>query len=92
MSVILAAKRTAVVPRGGAFARLEIENLGAPVVQALLVAAGISAGQVDELICSNALGRGAILRGGWHWLLGCRNGWRGCRWIGNAQGASIRFC
>ena len=58
MSVILAAKRTAVVPRGGAFARLAIENLGAPVVQALLVSAGISAGQVDELICSNALGAG----------------------------------
>ena len=58
MSVILAAKRTAVVPRGGAFSRLEIEELGAPVVQALLAAAGISACSVDELICSNALGAG----------------------------------
>ncbi len=58
MSVILAAKRTAVVPRGGAFSRLEIEDLGAPVVQALLAAAGISAASVDELICSNALGAG----------------------------------
>lgn len=58
MSVILAAKRTAVVPRGGAFARLSIEDLGAPVVLALLEAAGIAPGQVDELICSNALGAG----------------------------------
>lgn len=58
MSVILAAKRTAVVPRGGAFARLSIEDLGAPVVVALLAAAGIAPGQVDELICSNALGAG----------------------------------
>jgi acetyl-CoA C-acetyltransferase len=58
MSVILAAKRTAVVPWGGAFSRLEIEELGAPVVQALLAAAGISASSVDELICSNALGAG----------------------------------
>ena len=58
MSVILAAKRTAVVPWGGAFARLEIEALGAPVVQALLAEAGITAAAVDELICSNALGAG----------------------------------
>ncbi len=58
MSVILAAKRTVVVPRGGAFARLEIEDFGAPVVRALLDQAGIAAGAVDELICSNALGGG----------------------------------
>ncbi|MDZ4276789.1 thiolase family protein [Cypionkella sp.] len=58
MSVILAARRTAVVPWGGAFSRLEIEDLAAPVVQALLTEAGISGGQVDELICANALGAG----------------------------------
>ena len=58
MSVILAAKRTAVVPRGGAFAKLEIEDLAAPVVRALLAAAGIAGASVDELICSNALGAG----------------------------------
>ena len=58
MAVILAAKRTAICPRGGAFARLSIEDLGAPVVQALLAAAGISGDQVDELICANALGAG----------------------------------
>lgn len=58
MSVILAAKRTAVVPRGGAFARLSIEELAAPVVRALLDDAGMDAGHVGELICSNALGAG----------------------------------
>lgn len=58
MSVLLAAKRSAVVPRGGAFARLSIEQLGAPVVLALLAEAGIAPGQVDELICANALGAG----------------------------------
>jgi acetyl-CoA C-acetyltransferase len=58
VSVIIAAKRTAVCPRGGAFAGLEIEQLGAPVVQALLASAGVSADQVDELICANALGAG----------------------------------
>jgi acetyl-CoA C-acetyltransferase len=58
VSVILAAKRTAVVPRGGAFAALEIEELAAPVVRALLAQAGIGAEQVDEVICANALGAG----------------------------------
>lgn len=58
MSAILAAKRTAVVPRGGAFARLQIEDLGAPVVQALLAQAGVAPDQVNELICANALGAG----------------------------------
>ncbi len=55
---IIAARRTAVVPRGGAFAGLRIEDLGAPVVQALLADAGISGAEVDELICANALGAG----------------------------------
>ena len=58
MSVIIVAKRTAVCPRGGGFAALEIEALAAPVVQALLELSGISGGEVDELICSNALGAG----------------------------------
>lgn len=58
MSVILAAKRSAVIPRGGAFARLSIEELGAPVITALLAQAGVEVGQVDELICANALGAG----------------------------------
>lgn len=53
---IVAARRTAVVPRGGAFARLSIEDLGAPVVRAVLADAGVDV--VDELVVSNALGAG----------------------------------
>ena len=55
---IIAAKRSAIVPRGGVFAALSIEDLGAPVALACLNAAGIAADQVDEIIVSNALGAG----------------------------------
>ncbi len=55
---IIAAKRSPVMPRGGAFARLSIEGLAAPVVQACLAAAGLAADRVDEIIVSNALGAG----------------------------------
>ncbi|MEY4698508.1 MAG: hypothetical protein RIT14_2936 [Pseudomonadota bacterium] len=55
---IIAARRSAVVPRGGAFAGLSIEALGAPVIAALLQDAGLEPGHVDEVILSNALGAG----------------------------------
>lgn len=58
MAVILSARRTAVLPRGGDFARLRIEDLAAPVVQAVLADAGLDGAQVDELIAANALGAG----------------------------------
>lgn len=58
MSWIIAAKRSAVVPRGGAFARLSIEDLGASVLLAALSACGLDPGDVDEVIVSNALGAG----------------------------------
>jgi acetyl-CoA C-acetyltransferase len=58
MSWIIAAKRTAVVPHNGAFAQLSIEDLGAPVVQALLDCVGLSGSDVDEIIVANALGAG----------------------------------
>lgn len=58
MARLIAARRTAIVPRGGAFARLSIEDLAAPVVHAVLSDAGIGAERVDELILSNALGAG----------------------------------
>ena len=58
MARLIAARRTAVVPRGGAFSRLRIEDLAAPVVQAVLADAGIERDRVDELILSNALGAG----------------------------------
>lgn len=55
---IIAARRSAVAPRGGAFAALKIEELGAPVLLAALADAGLDVAQVDEVICSNALGAG----------------------------------
>lgn len=58
MSVILAARRTAVVPRGGAFARLSLADLAAPVIGALLADAGLPPAAVEEVICANALGAG----------------------------------
>lgn len=53
MAVIVAAKRSAIVQRGGAFAGLEIEEMAAPVIAALR---GDFA--IDEIICANALGAG----------------------------------
>jgi acetyl-CoA C-acetyltransferase len=58
MARLIAARRTAVVPRNGAFARLSIEDLAAPVLLACLGDAGIDPDQVDEVILSNALGAG----------------------------------
>jgi len=58
VSYIIAAKRSAVVPRGGVFARFSIEALGAPVLLAALWACGVDPGEVDEVILSNALGAG----------------------------------
>lgn len=55
---IIAARRSAVVPRGGAFANLSLDALGAPVLAAALESAGISPDQVDEVIVSNAMGGG----------------------------------
>ena len=57
-SVIVAARRTAVAPRGGALSGLNLHQLAAPVVQACLADCGIDAAQVDELIVGNALGAG----------------------------------
>ena len=57
-SFIIAARRTAVVPRGGAFAALSIEHLAAPVIAAVLRDAGLAPDEVDEVIVSNALGAG----------------------------------
>lgn len=57
-SYIIAAKRSAVVPRGGAFAALALHNIAAPVVLDCLAAASIAPEQVDEVIAGNALGAG----------------------------------
>ena len=55
---VIAARRSAVVPRGGAFQRLEICDLAVPVVAACLADAGIAVAEVDEVIVANALGAG----------------------------------
>ncbi|MCK0139458.1 thiolase family protein [Aliiroseovarius sp. F47248L] len=57
-AVIIAARRTAVIPQGGAFAFCDIHDLAAPVIQAVLADAGLDADEVGELILSNALGAG----------------------------------
>lgn len=57
-SYILAARRSAVVPRNGAFADLALHELASPVILSVLQDAGIDPENVDELILSNALGAG----------------------------------
>ncbi|WP_272001965.1 thiolase family protein [Roseovarius sp. ZX-A-9] len=55
---IISARRSAVVPRGGAFAALGLDELACPVIHSALADARIEAAQVDELILGNALGAG----------------------------------
>jgi acetyl-CoA C-acetyltransferase len=55
---IIAARRTPVMPEGGAFSGLYPHELAAPVIAACLADAAIVADRVDELILSNALGGG----------------------------------
>lgn len=57
-AVIIAARRSPVAPRGGAFARLAVHELAAPVIRALLDDSGIPAADVDEVVLANALGGG----------------------------------
>ena len=52
------ARRSAVVPRGGAFAALALHDLAAPVIAGALQDADIAPHRVDELIVANALGAG----------------------------------
>lgn len=55
---IIAACRSAVVPRGGAFGTLSLDALGAPILRAAIAQAGLDPAQVDDVIVSNALGGG----------------------------------
>ena len=55
---VIAARRTAVVPRGGAFAGVSVDALGAAVMQAVLGDAGVGVDEVDEVIVANAIGEG----------------------------------
>lgn len=55
---IIAACRSAVVPRNGAFSDLTLDALGAPILRAALRQTDIAPAQVDEVILSNAIGGG----------------------------------
>lgn len=55
---IIAARRSPVMPQGGAFAPFYPHELAVPIISACLQDAGIAADQVEELILSNALGGG----------------------------------
>lgn len=57
-ALLIAARRTPVMPRGGAFAGLRVEDMAAPVIAALLADAGLPADRVDEVISADALGAG----------------------------------
>jgi acetyl-CoA C-acetyltransferase len=52
---IVAARRTAVAPRGGAFAGVEAAELAAAPIRAVLADAGIPADAIDDMILGNAL-------------------------------------
>ncbi|QRM33139.1 acetyl-CoA C-acyltransferase [Microvirga sp. VF16] len=52
---LIAARRLAVTPRGGALAGFEAHELAAGPIRAVLADVGISAAQVDEVILGNAL-------------------------------------
>ncbi|WP_346907293.1 beta-ketoacyl synthase N-terminal-like domain-containing protein [uncultured Roseibium sp.] len=54
-AIIVAARRTAVAPRGGAFRHLQADELAAPVIEAVLADAGLSGADVDQVILGNAL-------------------------------------
>jgi len=54
-AVIVAARRTAVVPRGGAFRHLQADELAAPIIEAVLADAGLTGADVDQVILGNAL-------------------------------------
>jgi len=52
---IVAARRTAVAPRGGAFAGVEVAELAAAPIRAVLADAGLAADAIDDVILGNAL-------------------------------------
>lgn len=54
-AIIVAARRTAVVPRGGALSRLQADELAAPVIDCLLADTGRVPRNVDHVILGNAL-------------------------------------
>ncbi len=55
---IIAGRRTPVVPRGGAYAEVPLHELGTIPAAEALADAGLTIGDVDELVVGNALGPG----------------------------------
>lgn len=54
-AVIVAARRTAICPRGGALSGIQADELAAPVLVQLLKDAGLAPGKVDQVLLGNAL-------------------------------------
>lgn len=57
-ALIVAARRTAVAPRGGAFTGLESHELAAACIRAALADVGATAASIDDILLGNALGAG----------------------------------
>jgi acetyl-CoA C-acetyltransferase len=57
-SFLIAARRSPVVPRNGAFAHLSIEDLATPVLKAALNDAKVAPEDVGEIVIANSLGEG----------------------------------
>jgi len=55
---LIAAKRSPIAPRGGALASLNLHELAAPVINALIADANVDHANIDEVIVGNALGAG----------------------------------
>jgi acetyl-CoA C-acetyltransferase len=56
--VIIAARRLATAKAGGAYSRLRVHELAAPVLLAVLDDSGVPAADVDDVILGNATGGG----------------------------------
>lgn len=56
--VIIAARRSAIGRAGGMFHDVEIEDLAAPILSAIVEDAGVTADEIDDVILGNAAGPG----------------------------------
>ena len=56
--VVIAARRTPIARAGGALRRVELEDLAAPVLKALISDGGVAPQDVDDVILGNATGGG----------------------------------
>ena len=56
--VIIAARRSAIGRAGGMFREVEVEDLAAPVMRAVVEDAGVSVDEIDDVVLGNAAGPG----------------------------------